>query len=708
MVKNNPVLKNVRSLSSSFCPSLESPEPEVKYPRGIINPNYPGFQHLAHTLAEHFVDHHFDQSDSEVSEFEADYKTASDTDNGNNNTVSDDLDKVEGILKGVFQSKESPLVESNLKFESELYSQNVIDPNDMKDKHVPQMKDESKVKLSDKKRLYSTPDILIKNNSFEDNFDFTDISEKPDILKNVFASDVISDPTVNSGKSANHEAVDKSERNQWSITPIDIVGNFEQEVEHEFGLIVSGYKSASSDDEMCVSVKKQADEDGGNKTKNMHEKMTDAVLSNAKETINTTIGECAHDQLKLNSENCSINDDADAHPHETSCAERQIIAIKSSTHSIPTAIVKPKYQRTSYDDRQLPPVVSIDREKPWYDNCTVNNNTVTHTPNKKIQQLPHFERKHKKHRSGNRTNSGPVSEKEKYNSMLLCEKDMDSASVAVVPPRKKDKIEQVDVYGNGDKGIKCSTIQKNHSNLSNNNNSINCSNNNNNVVYRKGNTASVVKENRCESLASFDVYNIETALPVIDLEAIENHLKAAKEEERRVTIIGEDDPFYEKLYRAPTTAKHLEATELQSKINLTKRNRCVSEKENNAPGTVRQMLDDFLPNRKKCYTPVNQNDEFSQSKMFPRVAYADDTAWGPVDLAPKEKFVEEMDNVIDKFIRVIGADNNETVTLKNSNKRNDREEIRRRLAMGSDYDYFGRTHSDRPTRKPSLHSRLQG
>lgn len=29
-----------------------------RYPRGIINPNYPGFQHLAHTLAEHFIDHH--------------------------------------------------------------------------------------------------------------------------------------------------------------------------------------------------------------------------------------------------------------------------------------------------------------------------------------------------------------------------------------------------------------------------------------------------------------------------------------------------------------------------------------------------------------------------------------------------------------------------------------------------------------------------
>lgn len=183
---------------------------------------------------------------------------------------------------------------------------------------------------------------------------------------------------------------------------------------------------------------------------------------------------------------------------------------------------------------------------------------------------------------------------------------------------------------------------------------------------------------------------------------------------------------------------------LKAKINLTKRNsNCSgSEKENNAPDTARQMLDNFLPNRRVRYASVNQNDEFRQTRMFPRVTYGDDNAWGPVDLAPKEKFVEDMDNVIDKFIHVISSDNNDTGALRTFNvislgynirspffylndgcgglleiktfyclflqKRNDREEIRRRLAMGSDYDYFGRAHSDRPTRKPSLHSRLQG
>ncbi|KAG5887887.1 hypothetical protein JTB14_015538 [Gonioctena quinquepunctata] len=42
------------------------------------------------------------------------------------------------------------------------------------------------------------------------------------------------------------------------------------------------------------------------------------------------------------------------------------------------------------------------------------------------------------------------------------------------------------------------------------------------------------KKRNSEALGSFDVYNIETAMPKIDLEAIEYHLRAAREEERRL------------------------------------------------------------------------------------------------------------------------------------------------------------------------------
>nr|XP_023019824.1 uncharacterized protein LOC111508522 [Leptinotarsa decemlineata] len=55
-------------------------------------------------------------------------------------------------------------------------------------------------------------------------------------------------------------------------------------------------------------------------------------------------------------------------------------------------------------------------------------------------------------------------------------------------------------------------------------------------------------------------------------------------------------------------------------------------------------------------------------------------------------------NIVDRFIRVI------TLNDENSmDRRTDREEIRRRLAMGSEDEFY----SDRPGRKPSLQARLQ-
>nr|CAD7451843.1 unnamed protein product [Timema tahoe] len=68
---------------------------------------------------------------------------------------------------------------------------------------------------------------------------------------------------------------------------------------------------------------------------------------------------------------------------------------------------------------------------------------------------------------------------------------------------------------------------------------------------------------------------------------------------------------------------------------------------------------------------------------------------------PKTKSEEEED-IVDRFIRVISVDEDNESSLK---RRNDREEIRRRLAMGSDADeYYG---GERPGRKPSLQARLQ-
>lgn len=144
-------------------------------------------------------------------------------------------------------------------------------------------------------------------------------------------------------------------------------------------------------------------------------------------------------------------------------------------NSIPTAIVKPKYQKSSYDDRQLPPVANVDREKPWYgdadDSTTYTANdhhkivAALTTTTTKIQQLPHFERKSNKHlkhltKSVHSQHSGKSSSlssalsslsslsdgraKEHLNSLLDCDRDdcsSLSASVAIVQPRKKENME---------------------------------------------------------------------------------------------------------------------------------------------------------------------------------------------------------------------------------------------------------------------------
>lgn len=71
---------------------------------------------------------------------------------------------------------------------------------------------------------------------------------------------------------------------------------------------------------------------------------------------------------------------------------------------------------------------------------------------------------------------------------------------------------------------------------------------------------------------------------------------------------------------------------------------------------------------------------------------------------------EDEDNIVDRFIRVITIEdevqNSPPWVHHRRRRRNDREEIRRRLAMGSeDADYY--SNEPRPGKKPSLQARLQ-
>lgn len=109
------------SPTPSSLADLSSPDPRdlqevlTRYPRGIINPNYPGFQHLAHTLAEHFIDHNFDNiSDSEISDdvdFDVTYRRGSlidvniMNDNNNNNNNGTAIEADERVATDLNQNK---------------------------------------------------------------------------------------------------------------------------------------------------------------------------------------------------------------------------------------------------------------------------------------------------------------------------------------------------------------------------------------------------------------------------------------------------------------------------------------------------------------------------------------------------------------------------------------------------------------------------
>lgn len=283
--------------------------PESTNCRGIINPNYPGFQHLAHTLSEHFFDHQFEHSseDSDLSEFETESSRENSPDqqqpqnvidNNNRNSLNNNinnngnLDKIEDILKGAFVSRETMLpteitadedghgdgitavaaydlqstavlpvsdADSNFNATDKYMQINDIESSielslvpvrdDDDDLETYLSRYESPVELkSSIEPVYQPPDLLLKGNSTQNCIptsledESTDHIEKPDILQHVEADQLC--------EISMEESATEIVSVEWSgcgMTPVvDIVGNFEQEVEHEIGLIVSGYKSSTS------------------------------------------------------------------------------------------------------------------------------------------------------------------------------------------------------------------------------------------------------------------------------------------------------------------------------------------------------------------------------------------------------------------------------------------------------------------------------
>lgn len=135
-------------------------------------------------------------------------------------------------------------------------------------------------------------------------------------------------------------------------------------------------------------------------------------------------------------------------------------------NQIPIAIVKPKYQKSSFDERQLPVIAYFDQDKAWYDKQNKNNNESTSLTNTKKIHLPEFDRKVKKHlkscnsisthniettnakrimnRSGSTDSSEDVFAVNDSDTVASTQKTSKkkTSTVAIVQPRKKEKMNE--------------------------------------------------------------------------------------------------------------------------------------------------------------------------------------------------------------------------------------------------------------------------
>lgn len=139
------------------------------------------------------------------------------------------------------------------------------------------------------------PDILVKSTDSLNKVTLDTVAVKPDILQMVDSADENRKRSKNTvcydfeqkvssrdkGFGSHIEEVsenrtaEKDDHCQWSITPVDIVGNFEQEVQREFGLLMSGYKNSSNSIAVCST---RPSEGNDYVTSNMHEKVSLAPI----------------------------------------------------------------------------------------------------------------------------------------------------------------------------------------------------------------------------------------------------------------------------------------------------------------------------------------------------------------------------------------------------------------------------------------------
>ncbi|KAI8428015.1 hypothetical protein MSG28_002312 [Choristoneura fumiferana] len=543
-------------------------------PRGIVNPNYPGFQHLAHTLQDY---------SSNIENFY----------HSENDMTDDDIDIeiTESTYEPELTSKDTSVI-----------CKNINNNNNNQEE------------TTDSKLLSTRCDVFSKTTTSKSPVQ----NDIPDLLKTLSENN-------NNVEQNDYDlhCTDTDIENNFDTK--DIIGDFNKEIEDEIKQLFN-YNINIQDDleELRKDIKDTLAKPIENTINNISEVVNHVIKKlvethsdeNQRSTDITMSSEKRRNEEVLNNEASNIRQNESNAIKEMHLSRPTFLLIENNTNNkITDAVLSDgKDEITIYDSEYDPKNLSNNVE-----------NTIKQLSTELRKIIPKLDEMRERDRLWirNKKELAPIVTDGNSNEVAssprnkICSKIGNSTESI----SRKAAISHIESAAATDKKKEVASAKK----------------------YTR--TAQIISSVRKTEnadkydLGSFDVYNIETALPKLDLDAIENHLKAAKEAERRTKFAKQDVQFKPE-YHCDVTALSPRAT-----------------------GTAECAETEF--------------------------------EW-PV-LADN--------NILDKFTRIVTITEDST---DSKNKRNDREEIRKRLAMGADSEeFYSLGHTDRPGKKPSLHSRLQ-
>ncbi|XP_044743289.1 putative uncharacterized protein DDB_G0282133 [Chrysoperla carnea] len=523
--------------------------------RGIVNPNYPGFQHLAHTLEYSIKTTHTSDTDFTDDDLDLDQSLSpqpptslilnninNNTNNNNNNNNNNEevvggggdsgvsivdegeefkidsvnrLDSVENISK-VFYDKPKfnlPLEESDVTEAATTEVLNIINVEEHENNSACALIIDTQTGLNiknDDLSLKETNTTVIDECACADPIETSIVKEEFQSDKQVNVDDIqaqlkeTDEVTIKSNENtcAPASVIVKDDISiSQSISIDDIIGDFGKELEQELDRRIELNQIEKAIVKLAISPDK--------------DKEPAAFKYNIEPNVNEPFKTVSKDELIKPTEIKRVDKmDTMIHQHQTAppIMEHKINILTPLMfhHHYPETIKSKMADAFLSDTRD--DIVPF--EKPSLD-------SNRQTESQKIKKTIYVEQP-------------KISPVEKFckEDLTKNEKEKDELEENVVP-RKKEKME----INHHASALNTTVVRRELSGRNRSDSIVNRRSAPASTTQRSSNSSGATgadkKRTSPDIFGGFDVYNIETAMPNIDLDAIETHLRAAREEERR-------------------------------------------------------------------------------------------------------------------------------------------------------------------------------